>query len=123
MLPNVLIGLNASNKKVLSNLELQVSDQSKRMNKLQHRIKFKQERINTLLQKEAQLDKANLPVIAISSAARKRRFQNPTNEKLSVKAKQRHCAEILSVCEAIHDGCKENINPVVTGMLSTLNSK
>ena len=76
-----------------------------------------------MLQKEGQLDKADLPVIAISSAARKRRFLNPTNEKLSAKAKQQRCAETLSVYEAIHGGFKENINPVVTGMLSTLNSK
>ena len=77
------------------------------VNVLEHRDAYKENWIN-FLQKKAEVWNKHTS-ISIPAKTKKRRLKKPTRDELNL--------ETYVVCEALHGGDSNNIDPTVDGML------
>lgn len=112
---NQFIGQNATNKKKISSLETIVNEQKKTIKSLEDKILYNRKKIESL-NKSIESNSDSSPILAITSATRKRRLTQPTNSDLNEKSKQRRTKETLKFCRAIH-GASTNSDPCLDGML------
>ena len=123
------LGQIARNKKIISTMELTRLDQIEVINKLEHSIERKKERIDSLTNESNNLsdptinlnNKRVIPLI--SEKAAKQRLKNPTTDVISLKAKQRRRNETFNACSTIHGASKENNNPTLDGIVDTVSAK
>ena len=109
-------------QEILSQQNQLLSEQLKEMKALDAKIIRQQNKIK-LSCKKLNSVKNDVPVIALSSAVKNRRLKNPTSQNINLKSKGRRSAETLAICEAIHGGSSQNIEPAIDGMIQTLTSK
>ena len=84
---NNFIGENAKNKKVMSSLQDKLSDQHKTIKSLEDKIRYREKKQKLLKEKLSSVENETTPVIAVSTATRKRRQQKPTDNNIAAKAK------------------------------------
>ena len=120
---NNFLGENSKNKKVMSSLQEKLSEQQKVIKSLEDKIRYRKKKKKLLKEKLSNVENESTPVIAVSTATRKRRQKKPTDNNIAPKAKQQRTSETFNVCSAIHGGTPQNDKPTITGMLMTLSSK
>ena len=118
------IGVMAAQKKTISQLSLNLDQQKREIDALEHAISRKKQKINILQEEKENIYRMPvMPTIYISNPTVKRRKKNPTNKNINLKAKTRRCGETIGVCHALHGGSATNLSPTINGMLDTLTSK
>ena len=115
------IGKLASNKKVITSMEAKLEEQNREINRLEHCLKRKKDRIDFLQAEIEALGADKIPkTISINPVLAKRRRKNPSTGELNNKSKQRRRKETIFSCSAIHGGTVNNKLPVINGLFDSL---
>ena len=115
------IGKLASNKKVITSMEAKLEEQNREINRLEHCLKRKQDRIDFLQAEIEALGADKIPkTISINPVWAKRRRKNPSTGELNNNSKQRRRKETIFSCSAIHGGTVNNKLPVINGLFDSL---
>ena len=115
------IGKLASNKKVITSMEAKLEEQNREINRLEHCLKRKKDRIDFLQAEIEALGGDKFPkTISINPVLAKRRRKNPSTGELNNKSTQRRRKETIFLCSAIHGGTVNNKLTVINGLFDSL---
>ena len=116
-----LIGKLASNKKVITNMEAKLEEQNREINRLQHCLKRKEDRMDFLQAEIEALGTDKIPkTISIIPVLAKRRRKTPSTGELNNKGKQRRRKETIFSCSVKHGGTVNNKLPVINDLFDNL---
>ena len=115
------IGKLASNKKVITSMEAKLEEKNREINRLEHCLKRKKNRIDFLQAEIEVLGTEKIPeTISINPVLPKRWRKKPSADELNNKNKLRRRKETIFSCSVIHGGTANNKLAVITGLFDSL---